>query len=369
MPRHKPAESLAMTLPHDEASKERLQKILARAGYGSRRSCEELIVEGRVTVNDQTVSVLGVRADPMRDSITVDGERLRLPKSAYWILHKREGQAFTDVDDEDTFRKLIPGENGRLFSVGRLDRGSRGLTVITNDGRVANLLTHPRYKVPKVYKLVVEGSIGNDAQRNVERALFYAFNGGRFEPINVEKRTAASSVLLLTVYAGLPPSLRDIFLKFGHPLKTITRERIGCVQLGDLASGEVRKLRGDETRVMFSYAEDAENNRLDYENEPVNPSRFTRDRTVGFHRKKIGARTTSSGGQKAATARAREGKPGFNRAKGSVGSKPARPAGKGGYKGDRGKPGTRPSRPPGKGGAGPRSRKPGPRGGRPPGRK
>src|SRR5690606_24466130 len=107
-------------------------------------------------------------------------------------------------------------------------------------------------------------------------------------PLVVQKRSAGSSVLLLTVYAGLPPSLRDIFLKFDHPLKAITRERIGCVQLGDLPAGEVRKLRGDETRILFSYAEDAEAGRLDYENEPVNPGRFTRDNvSTGFHRKKI----------------------------------------------------------------------------------
>jgi 23S rRNA pseudouridine2605 synthase len=339
-------------MPVEEASKERLQKILARAGYGSRRACEELIVEGRVTINDQTVSVLGVRADPMRDAIAVDGERLRLPKSAYWILHKREGQAFTDVDDEDTFKKLIPGDNGRLFSVGRLDRGSRGLMVITNDGRVANLLTHPRYKVPKVYKLVVEGSVGRDALRNLERAMYYAFNGGRFEPFNVVKRSAASSVMMLSVYAGLPAALREIFLKFGHPLKSITRERIGCVQLGDLPPGEVRKLRGDETRVLFSYAEDAENSRLDYEHETVSPSRFTRDnKTTGFHRKKTGARTTSSGGQKAATARAKpglKGPGGLNRSKarpglkrqgkepGGIKRRTSGPKGPGGFK--RGKP-------------------------------
>ncbi len=316
----------------EENSKERVQKLLARAGYGSRRACEELIVEGRVTVNDQTVSVLGVRADPMRDVITVDGERLRLPKSAYWILNKREGQAFTDVDSEEAFRELIPGDNGRLFSVGRLDRGSRGLMVITNDGRVANLLTHPRYKVPRVYKLVVENSLGKPALPNIERALYYAFNGGKFEPLNVVMRSAAKSEVLLTVYAGLPPSLRDIFYKYGHPLKTITRERIGCVELSDLPTGTVRKLRGDETRVLLSYAEDAESAKLDYENEPVTPASFRRDVSeTGFRRKKTGARSTSSGGQKKTTARVQSKRPG---AKGAGGpNRPRRgPGGTGGQR-------------------------------------
>lgn len=292
-----------MSSPED-ASRERLQKLLARAGYGSRRACEELIVEGRVTVNDQTVSVLGVRADPMRDVITVDGERLRMPKAAYWILNKRDGQAFTDVDSEEAFRELIPGDNGRLFSVGRLDKHSRGLMLITNDGRVANLLTHPRYKVPRVYRVVVEHSLGKPAVPNIERALYYAFNGGRFEPLRVTSKSAGKSEALLTVYAGLPVSLRDIFLKYGHSLKSITRERIGCVELSDLPLGAVRKLRGDEVRVLLSYAEDAEAGKLEYENEPVNPASFRRDdRETGFKRKKIGARTTSRGGQKQTSAR------------------------------------------------------------------
>jgi 23S rRNA pseudouridine2605 synthase len=291
-----------MNLP--DPSKERLQKILARAGHGSRRACEELIVQGRVTINDQVVSVLGVRADPMRDVITVDGERLRLPQPAYWILHKQEGQAFTDVDNEDTFKGLIPGDHGRLFSVGRLDRFSRGLVLITNDGRVANLLTHPRYKVPRVYRLSVEHSMGVSASRNIERALYYAFNGGRFEPLRVHARNANKSDVVLTVYAGLPPSLRDIFLKYGHAVKSVSRERIGCIELADLPSGAVRKLRGDEVRVLLSYAEDAEAGKLDYENEPVNPSRFERDATeTGFRKKKVGARSPASGGQKAISAR------------------------------------------------------------------
>ncbi|MBX3460442.1 MAG: rRNA pseudouridine synthase [Planctomycetes bacterium] len=327
-------------MSHDDSTKERLQKILARAGYGSRRACEELIVEGRVTVNDQIVSVLGVRADPLRDVITVDGERLSLPKSAYWILHKREGVAFTDTEGDDAFKELIPGEQGRLFSVGRLDRGSRGLMVITNDGRVANVLTHPRYKVPKVYKLVVGGSLGKEAASNIERALFYAFNGGKFEPLRITERSAARSEVWITVYAGLPPALRDIFYKYGHPLKAITRERIGVIELSDLPAGAVRKLRGDETRIMLSYVEDAETGKTDYENEPVSPSRFPREAT-GFKRKKIGARTTSHGGQKKTSARVHSRRPG-DRSQGDGKPRGDRPPRRDGQK--RSPPGTRPPR-------------------------
>jgi 23S rRNA pseudouridine2605 synthase len=293
-----------MSDSHTEPGKERLQKILARAGYGSRRACEELIVEGRVTINNQTVSMLGTRADPLRDVVAVDGERLRLPGPAYWILNKKEGDSFGD--DEDALNELIPGENGRLFTAGRLDRASRGLVLITNDGRVANLLTHPRYKVPKVYRLNVKGSVSTSALRNFERALYYAFRGGRFEELNTAKRSASGSHVLITVYAGLPASLRDIFLKYGHAIKSVSRERIGCIELRDLAPGQVRKLRGDEVGVLLGYSDEAEAGRLHYEGKVVGPANFPRDEGArDFRRKKTGARTTSAGGQKRVSARVR----------------------------------------------------------------
>src|SRR5690606_8675383 len=158
----------------EDAGKERLQKILARAGFGSRRACEELIVEGRVSINNQAVSVLGVRADPQRDVITVDGERVHLPRPAYWILNKKEGSSFNDTEAEHELQGLVEGDFGRLFTAGRLDRLARGLMLITNDGRVANVLTHPRYRVPKVYRVTVKGSVAVPAAKHRERALWSA---------------------------------------------------------------------------------------------------------------------------------------------------------------------------------------------------
>ncbi|NUO17482.1 MAG: rRNA pseudouridine synthase, partial [Planctomycetaceae bacterium] len=117
--------------------KERLQKILARAGFGSRRACEELIVDGRVSVNGTTVSVLGTQADISHDVILVDGERVRLPQSSYWIANKPKGVAVSEREAEKFIADVIPGEHPRLFTVGRLDKGSCGLMFVTNDGRVA----------------------------------------------------------------------------------------------------------------------------------------------------------------------------------------------------------------------------------------
>jgi len=319
-----------------EPGKERLQKILARAGYGSRRTCEELIVEGRVTINSQTVSMLGTRADPTRDIIAVDGERLRLPGASYWIINKKEGDSFGD--DDANLDDLVPGDNGRLFTAGRLDRASRGLVLITNDGRVANLLTHPRYKVPKVYRVYVKGNAAPDTLANIQRALYYAFRGARFEEIQPLKRSGGNSQLILTVYAGLPASLRDIFYKFGHGIKTITRERIGCIELRDLPPGEVRRLRPDEIEVLMGYAAEADAGHLHYEGKVVSPALFTRDEGAReFRRKKTGARTTSPGGQKRVSARVRSGedraKPASRPpAKGTKSTGGSRPTGAGGRK-------------------------------------
>jgi 23S rRNA pseudouridine2605 synthase len=375
-----------MSDSHTEPGKERLQKILARAGYGSRRACEELIVEGRVTINNQTVSMLGTRADPMREVIAVDGERLRLPGPAYWILNKKEGDSFGD--DEGALAELIPGENGRLFTAGRLDRSSRGLVLITNDGRVANLLTHPRYKVPKAYRLSVKGSVSVSALRNFERALYYALRGGRFEELTMSKRSATGSNVQMVVYAGLPASLRDIFLKYGHAIKSVTRERIGCIELRDLAPGQVRKLRGDEIGVLLGYSDEAEAGRLHYEGKVIGPANFPRDEEAqNFRRKKSGARTTSTGGQKRVSARVksegpRKGSSAPRKPGGRPGSKPGarpgssnRPGGKpggrpGGSNRTGGKPGGRPgssNRPGGRPGGNQRGSGPPRRGG--PGRR
>lgn len=301
----------------DNAGSERVQKILAKAGYGSRRACEELIVEGRVTVNDQTVSVLGVRADPQRDTITVDGERVRLPRPAYWVLNKPEGASFNDPEAAGVLDDMVKGENGRLFTAGRLDRQSSGLIIVTNDGRVANVLTHPRYRVPKVYQMSVGGSAVYRNIRNIQRALYYAMNSGRFEQLAILKTSASKSVLELKVYEGLPESLRDICLKFYHPIKSMVRVRIGPIQLGTVKPGDTRKLRGDEVTRLLEYVDEAEKGRLDYEGELVNPEKFQRDNErSGFRRKKTGTRGTKSTGQKKTAARTKQRGKGKPRSKG-----------------------------------------------------
>lgn len=281
---------------------ERLQKILARAGYGSRRACEEFIVEGRVTINDQTVTQLGVKADPFRDTIAVDTVKLKMPKPVYYIIHKPEGVFFSDKGDDASLEDFIKGDAGRLFSAGRLDQFSRGLMVVTNDGRVANVLTHPRYKVPKVFKVTVKGNLQPRNVKNIERALFYAMNNGRFEPIALLKHGGAKSIFRLTVYEGLPQSLKDICLKFGHGIKQIERIRVGIVELAGLETGRSRKLNKPEIEAMMEYVDKADAGKMDYENGLLTPDAFDRDvESTNFRRKPKGTNSKTVGQRKTRT--------------------------------------------------------------------
>lgn len=285
-------------------ARQRLQKILAHAGYGSRRECEELIVEGRVTVNDTTVSVLGAQADPSRDEITVDGERVSQPKLAYWVYNKAEGVFFSEKNEDDAISRVIKGQHGRLFTVGRLDKSSRGIMLITNDGRIGNILTHPRYRVAREYHISVKGYVKDERLRHLNRALFYAMNKGRFEPLSAVKRSASRSVIKLVAYEGLPPSLGDIFLKYQHAIKHIERVRIGCLSLDANKGRRARKLTTDEVTELTEFADAAEKGLLAYENDLVTPAQFKRgERAPNFKRKKTGHRGTSSGGQKKTLAR------------------------------------------------------------------
>ena len=151
---------------------ERLQKVLAAAGLGSRRNCEELITTGRVEIDRQVVTQLGTRVDPLRQEIRVDGERLPDPKRVVYMLSKPVGVVTTNFDPDGRPRvvDLVPGEQ-RLFAIGRLDRMSEGLILVTNDGELANLLAHPRYGVEKKYLVQVAGVPTPDTIDKLRRGI------------------------------------------------------------------------------------------------------------------------------------------------------------------------------------------------------
>lgn len=236
---------------------ERLQKILAQAGHGSRRACEDLILQGRVFVNGRRAE-LGQKADLARDTVTLDGEPLAQPeKPTYILLHKPRGVVSSREaqGDRQTVVDLVP-HRLRLYPVGRLDLDSEGLILLTNDGDLANHLTHPRYNVDKEYEVLVKGE--PDAERlNAWRrgvVLEDRETGKRVRtrPADVRREGPARGGTWLRVIMreGRKHEIRDIGATLGLPVERLIRVRLGALTLGKLRAGEWRELTPAEVRAL-----------------------------------------------------------------------------------------------------------------------
>jgi 23S rRNA pseudouridine2605 synthase len=229
---------------------ERLQKVLARAGYGSRRVCEDLIIDERVTVNGD-VAVLGRRVDVQNDDIRVDGAPVGvLPGLVYYLLNKPEGVITTASDEYDrqTVLELVP-EEPRVFPVGRLDRDTTGLLIITNDGRFAQHLMHPSHGVDKEYMAEVEcGPRGVSAGAIRELREGVELDDGVTSPAEVSQ--PEPGVLRIVIHEGRNRQVRRMCEAVGHPVVRLVRTRIGPVRDTALPPGRWRSLTSDEVRKL-----------------------------------------------------------------------------------------------------------------------
>jgi 23S rRNA pseudouridine2605 synthase len=226
---------------------ERLQRILARAGYGSRRACEELIVEGRVTLNG-TVATLGDRADPVEDEVRVDGLEVNLdPNVKYYALHKPLGVVTTmrDPQGRPDIRAFLP-EGPRIFPVGRLDRDTEGLLLLTNDGDLANALTHPRFGIEKEYLAEVEGVPTPKHVGQLRRGVELEDGHARTKGARVAGRSGDRGAVRLVMTEGRKREVRRLLAAVGLPVTRLVRVRVGEVRLGGLPPGERRELTHDE---------------------------------------------------------------------------------------------------------------------------
>jgi 23S rRNA pseudouridine2605 synthase len=224
----------------------RLAKHLAHAGIASRRAAEEIIAAGRVTVDGETVT------DPARgvtgaEAIAVDGEALahRAPQRLVYALHKPSGVVSTAHDPQGrrTVVDLLPGVSTRLYPVGRLDADTTGLILLTNDGELANRLTHPRYEVPKTYRArVANGPVGERALRALREGV--DLDDGRTAPAAV--RALGPGELELTIREGRKRQVRRMLDAVGHPAIALRRVAFGPLRLGDLAPGAHRRLSAAE---------------------------------------------------------------------------------------------------------------------------
>ena len=229
------------------AGRVRLQKFLAEAGLGSRRHCETLIQQGKVSVNGQPVTVLGSKIDPGNDRVAVAGKSVRVERKVYIALNKPVGVLCTSHDTHGRKRvhDLLPASLPRLFTVGRLDYDTDGLLFLTNDGIFGLRLTHPRYKMPKTYAVEVKGAL-----TDAERARLLAGVRSEGEILRAEKVTGTTK-LLVVLREGKKRQIRRMLAVVGHPVTRLTRLAVGTIELGNLKQGQWRNLTDEEVHTLM----------------------------------------------------------------------------------------------------------------------
>ena len=250
----KPGAAHASTPEEGPPPTERLHKFLASTGAGSRRECETFIQQRRVSVNGKLVTKMGMKVDPLRDKVTFDGEAVKAEQKVYWVLNKPSNTICTNSDERGRRRvvDLIPDRTHRIYTVGRLDSDSRGLILLTNDGAIANVICHPRYRIEKVYQVAVQGSVTKEQVARVEAGVWLA--EGKSSPAKVKslgrnpKRN--ETVLEMTVFEGRNREVRRVLARVGLSVKKLLRTRIGPLSLGRLPPGGARQLDPSELRFV-----------------------------------------------------------------------------------------------------------------------
>ncbi|WP_230973376.1 pseudouridine synthase [Aeromicrobium terrae] len=236
----------------------RLQKVLAQAGIGSRRRCEQLMAEGHVSVNGEVVTQMGVRVDPAVDVIHVDGKRLP-PASdhVYLVLNKPRGVVSSMADERGRpdLRTVLTGRSERLFHVGRLDTDTSGLLVLTNDGELAHRLAHPSFEVTKTYVALVEGGVKASTATRLREGVDLDDGPAAVDRFRIIDRAQGRSMVELDLHSGRNRIVRRLLDAVGHPVIELTRTAFGPLRLGDLALGSVRDLTRDELGELFDSVE------------------------------------------------------------------------------------------------------------------
>jgi pseudouridine synthase len=258
--------------------KERLQKILSKAGHASRRHAEKLIMEGRVKVNGVVIKNLGFKADPRKDHIRIDGKLIgTFEPKAYLVLNKPRG-CVTTLDDplgRPTIRDFLHGEKKRVYPIGRLDFDSEGLLILTNDGELHHRLTHPRYGIPRTYLVKVKGIPDVEAMRRVRDGIVLEDGVTVSAKVHIVKRLKKNSWMRWTVYEGRNRLIKKMCDAVSHPVIRLRRIRYGPLTLGDLKLGKYRYLTAkeiDELKGRYSSAHDGRKRSAPIQREPITSS-------------------------------------------------------------------------------------------------
>jgi 23S rRNA pseudouridine2605 synthase len=231
---------------------ERLNKLLAHAGVGSRRQCDELIRAGRVRIDDRPVHDLGTKVDPDVQHVAVDGHLVKLERLVYWLVNKPRGVVCTNSDPAGRVRAvdLVPHVEQRVYTVGRLDEASEGLLLLTNDGELAHQLMHPRFGVEKTYVVQVQGTPTPTDLGRLLQGVWLSDGKVRARRIKKLKRQGESTWLRIVLSEGKNREVRRMLAKLGHKVLTLRRTAIGPVLLDRLPKGKARRLSLPELKAL-----------------------------------------------------------------------------------------------------------------------
>ncbi len=228
-------------------SEQRLHKILAAAGIDSRRKCEELILEGAVEVNGKVVDTLPAFADPDKDTIKVNGRKIRFEQKVYYLLNKPKGVICTNSDPQGRRKAidLVPTDK-RIFCVGRLDAETTGIIILTNDSELSNKLTHPKYGLSKKYVAEIKGDISTAQLEKLKKGIWLAEGKTSKASIKILKRNFKESMIEISIKQGLNRQIRRMFAKVGFSVKSLKRTHIAKLDSRGLGVGNFRALTSKE---------------------------------------------------------------------------------------------------------------------------
>ncbi|OZG69153.1 pseudouridine synthase [Bifidobacterium eulemuris] len=248
------AYSRAQKAHDDNTDGIRLQKLLAQAGFGSRRKCEEMITDGRVEVDGELVTELGSRVDPSKQQIRVDGSRVRINTNHVTLALNKPRRVLSAMDDPKgrfTLRDIVGDKYDRIFHMGRLDYESEGLLLMTNDGELSQHVMHPKYEVEKTYIATLEGKISGTVCRRLVTTGVQLDDGWiKLDRCSILDSNRDSTIVKVVLHSGKNRIVRRIFGSIGYPVKRLVRTQIGPIKLGDLKPGSYRVLSQTEIRSL-----------------------------------------------------------------------------------------------------------------------
>ncbi len=307
---HRKNPSTGSATPADKTDSVRLQKFLAQAGVGSRRQCEDLIREGRVAIDGHPATELGVRIDPQQQTVEVDGTRVRAVRHQYFMVNKPPGVVSTTADPSGRLRVIdLINTDQRVYNVGRLDKSSEGLILVTNDGELANRLTHPRYGIQKTYLVTVVGNPRWEELQLLKQGVRLAEGVARVTEIRIKKRHRKNCDLQIVLDEGRNREIRRLLARIGHKVTRLKRVAIGPLHLNDLPVGSWRRLEAAEITALQRASARIR--------EPQSPQKKPMERGELEQRQRTKSRTGAAGaarkkvsGAKAASRPQATGKPG-----------------------------------------------------------